>query len=622
MDIIRIPLKNYVHIKDSISNITYMLEGPVTYALKSHESIVLDITPNIQLGSNQYIVIYNPVSRNSKKELMYEDFGQIKLRWGEEEIRTDQEYKDPFPLFPGEQIIGKIEPFVIIPANEEIKLLAVRSFYDDVKKKQRKPGDTWMYRGPMNYIPRVEAKVISRISAFIIKPNTAMKIRAVRDTVDKYGNKRKAGEEWLIREPGSYLPNVDEEVVTSCVKAFTLTDKVALHLKSNRDYVDVYGKKRKAGDEWLVTLHDSDSHIQDVHEIVVKKVDINILSNRQYCVIINPVVNGVPQYGNKILKRGEASFFLQPGEVLEDNTIKDAIVLDENEALLLKAKKPYKDGDVLRNSGDQWMIKGPCEFILPLELSLLEKRRAIPLNESEGIYVRDIFTGQVKVVSGQTYLLAAHEELWDKELSPLVEQLLIKQKSGSIFAGATKDKGGNLKYGYNEIMEMKAREKHRVITFQAPDGSAVQIFDYKEIKSRVVFGPEEIKLGPHEEFTVVFLSGDKPKRENVLQNIGLRLGPENMGDIIEVETRDHARLKIQLSYTWQFNVDKKNQEEAQLMISSDMLVKISHLKSEVLSVLFLSKFSTRTQPTLLNQLFSELMKMVLLEIISNSKAII
>ena len=392
-------------------------------------------------------------------------------------------------------------------------------------------------------------------------------MRANRDCEDKYGNDRKAGEEWLIRDPGAYLPNTEEEIIDSCVKAVTLTDKIALHLKAKNDFIDVYGIKRNSGDEWLITLHNSDSHIPDVHELFIKKVDIIILSNRQYCVINNPVVEGVPQYGKKILKRGESSFFLQPGEILEDNTTKDALVLDENDALLLKAIEPYDDGTEKRNPGDQWMIKGPCEFILPLELKLLEKRRAIPLNESEGIYVRDIFTGHVKVVSGQTYLLAAHEELWEKELSPIVEELLIKQKSGSIFATGVKDKTGNIKYEFNQINNAKGREKHRLITFQSPDGSAVQVFDYKEMKARVVFGPEEIKLGPYEEFTVVYLSGGRPKLENQIQNIGLRLGPENMSDIIEVETRDHARLKIQLSYTWVFNVNKKNESEALKMFT-------------------------------------------------------
>jgi major vault protein len=559
MDIIRVPLKHYVHIKDSITNITYMLEGPVTYALKSHEQIILDITQNIQLGSNQYVIISNPVLRNEAKEIEHEDFGQVKLRWGEEEIRIDEEYKEPFSLYPGESLKGTVRSFMIIQANEELKLLAVREFFDNIKNKKRSPGDTWMVRGPINFIPRVEVQVLKKISAMIIKPNTALKVKALRACTDKYGKPRFAGEEWLIREPGSYLPNNDEEVVDGCINAYTLTDKRALYLKAACDFTDVYTKKRKAGDEWLVTIEDNDTHIQDVSEIFVSIVDITILSSRQYCVIINPVIDGVTQYGKRLLKRGECSFFLQPGESLEGGAIRNVLVLDENEALLLKAIEPYEG----HAPGDRWMLKGPCEFIPPLELELLERRRAIPLNENEGIYVRDIFTGHIRVVSGQTYLLAAHEELWEKELSPLIEDLLLNQKSGSVFiAGETNEVTGEMVYKRNQIKAPKTREKWRVVTFQAPANSAVQVFDYKELKARVVFGTEEIKLGPHEEFTVISLSGKKPKVENQIKNLAILLGPDLMTDIIEVETRDHARLRLQLSYSWQFKVDKKNKEEA------------------------------------------------------------
>jgi len=559
MDIIRIPLRHYVHIKDTLTNITYLVEGAKNYALKSNEVLVKDITPHIQLGKSQYIMVTNPVVK-SEKGVELESFGQVKLRWGEEEIRIDQDYRDPFPLYPGEEIKGKISNFAIVQANEELKLMAVRPFWDKIKEKQRKPGDLWMLRGPINYVPRIECQILKKIQALIIKPNTAIQLRAGRNCVDKYGNKRKAGEEWLVREAGSYLPNTDEEVVNSCVNAYTLTDKVALNLKASCEFVDVYGKSRKAGEEWLVTIDNNDLHIPDVHEKVIKKVEILILSSRQYCVIINPVVDGKPQYGKKLLKRGEASFFLQPGEELEDNKIKEVIVLDENDALLLKAKQVFSDTKVERLPGERWMIKGPCEFILPLELELLEKRKAIPLDENEGIYVRDIFTGNIKMISGQTYLLAAHEELYEKELSPVVEELLSGNFAGTVFASAELDEKGDMKYNKNKTL--KTREKFRVVTFRAPDNSAVQVFDYKSMSSRIVFGPELIKLGPHEEFTVVNLSGKKPKVENQIRNIAILLGPDFMTDIIEVETRDHARLKLQLCYSWKFDVkDKADQVE-------------------------------------------------------------
>jgi hypothetical protein len=53
------------------------------------------------------------------------------------------------------------------------------------------------------------------------------------------------------------------------------------------------------------------------------------------------------------------------------------------------------------------------------------------LAENEGLYVRDLWNGQVKLVKGpQTYLLKEYEELWEKELQPEVERLLQLNQSG------------------------------------------------------------------------------------------------------------------------------------------------------------------------------------------------
>ena len=67
---------------------------------------------------------------------------------------------------------------------------------------------------------------------------------------------------------------------------------------------------------------------------------------------------------------------------------------------------------------------------------------------------------------------------------------------------------------------------------------------------RVVFGPELVMLGPDEQFTQLSLSGGKPKRPNVIKALCLLLGPDFCTDIITIETADHARLQLQLSYNW------------------------------------------------------------------------
>jgi major vault protein len=77
-------------------------------------------------------------------------------------------------------------------------------------------------------------------------------------------------------------------------------------------------------------------------------------------------------------------------------------------------------------------------------------------------------------------MLKPNEELWKKELPKVVEDLVAKERVSEAESGE--------------------RDKTRVVTFRAPHNSAVQIYDYKEKKSRVVFGPELIMLGPDEQF--------------------------------------------------------------------------------------------------------------------------
>jgi major vault protein len=154
-------------------------------------------------------------------------------------------------------------------------------------------------------------------------------------------------------------------------------------------------------------------------------------------------------------------------------------------------------------------------------------------------------------------MLKANEELWAKELPKAVEELLSKERETSEVR--TQD--------YGKKYDILPRDKTRVVTYRAPHNSAVQIYDYKAKRARVVFGPELIMLGPDEDFTVLSLSGDVPKRPNVIKTLALLLGPDFMTDIVTVETADHARLSLKLAYNWEFNVNKEDQEDAASIFS-------------------------------------------------------
>merc|ERR1712072_1555063 len=294
------------------------------------------------------------------------------------------------------------------------------------------------------------------------------------------------------------------------------------------------------------------------------KVPILTLTNRQYCVILDPYVDGEQKLGTKKVVKGEVSFFLLPGETLE-NGVEEVYVLAEDEALLLQSVESFEDGDSKRASGERWMLQGPIEYIPPVQAKVLERRVALPLDANEGVYVRDLTTGQVRAVIGETYMLKANEELWEKELPLEVEELLEAQKlrntylppMGAVASGIGGGVRSKVKERKRAVRDNRgSRDKTQVVKFRVPHNCAIQLYNYKSKASRISFGPDMIMLMPDEQFSVMSLSGDKPKRPKRIKSLALQLGPDFMTDILVVETSDHARLKLTLSYNWHFDVDR------------------------------------------------------------------
>ncbi|XP_071945431.1 major vault protein-like [Antedon mediterranea] len=551
--IYRIPPYYYIHVLDQNSNVTRVEIGPRTYIRQDHERVIFGPQKMIMVPPRNYCIIENPAQKDKDGAVVLDKTGQIKLSHADQEIRLSQ---DPFPLFPGEVLKQAVSPLKVVPANCALRLRAVLD-YEDASGEKRVAGDEWLFEGPGTYIPRKEVAVDETIRATIIKPNQAIKLRARKETQDREGNLRVTGEEWLVKKVGAYLPGAYEEVV-DVVNAYVLTEKKALHLRANRTFSDSKGVKRKNGEEWLIKMEDNEAHIPDVYEEVVGVKDIITLNNRQYCVILDPVgADGKPQLGQKKLSKGEKSFFLMPGEKLEKG-IQNVFILGEDEGIILRANEGFKDTlcDCERKPGDKWMMRGPMEYVPPVEVDVLTKRKAIPLDENEGIYVRDTKNGKVRAITGVTYMLNQDEELWSKELPPAVENLLMSMKDPLADRGVR---------GATAVAE---REKTKVVTLRVPHNASVQIYDYKEKKARVVFGPELVMLGPDEQFTQLSLSGGKPKRPNVIKSLCLLLGPDFCTDIIVIETADHARLQLQLSYNWHFEVnDKKDEKDAAKLFS-------------------------------------------------------
>ncbi|KAJ8414160.1 hypothetical protein AAFF_G00050300 [Aldrovandia affinis] len=558
--IIRIPPHHYIHVLDQNTNIARVETGPLTYIRQDNERVLFPPARMTMVPPRHYCVVLNPIARDEEGRVLFDQSGQVKLRHADLEIRLTQ---DPFPLYPGEEIEQDVTTLQVVYPDTALRLRALLDFEEEGGEK-KVAGDEWLFEGPGTYIPRKEVEVVETVKATVIRENQAIRLIARKEGLDRGGVRRVTGEEWQVIKVGAYLPGVHEEVV-DIVNAFILTDKKALHMRALRPFRDSGGRERRTGEEWLVTSADREAHIPSVAEEVVGVVNVTTLSSRHYCVILDPVGHdGKPQLGQKRVVKGEKSFFLQPGEQLE-NGIQDVYVLSEEEGLVLKAVEAFTDTEglqeededegeggsvrrgVFRRPGDRWMLRGPIEYVPPVTVEVLLRRQAIPLDENDGIYVRNIKTGKVSAVIGQTYMLTHNEELWEKELPHNVETLLATARD------PLADRSERERQG-----DKKERDKTRVVSYRVPHNAAVQVYDYREKRARIVFGPEMVMLGPDEQFTVLSLSGGKPKRPNVIKAVCLLLGPDFCTDIITIETADHARLQLQLAYNWHFDIDSNS----------------------------------------------------------------
>lgn len=258
-------------------------------------------------------------------------------------------------------------------------------------------------------------------------------------------------------------------------------------------------------------------------------MNLTVLSSDQYCYILDPIdpETGLNQVGKRVLRTGPANFFLKPHESI-DGGIKNAYILTEEQGLLLR---DISEGD---KSGKQWMVTGPCKYAPPVEAEVVEERRAIILDVNEGIYVRDLESGDVRIVKGRNaYILKAHEVLVEKSFDERLEAL---------------------------IDPTLKRDKTKAVTIYLGHNEAVHIYKEKDNTSRVVLGPEVVMLEYDEHVTINVLSGKTPKEEGIIKTIKIKLGPDFMTDIFKVETSNSAKLRICISYNWHFEYDKNNQD--------------------------------------------------------------
>merc|ERR1719498_639235 len=112
--IIRIAPYEYVHILNNNTNVTRIEIGPQTYTRKEQERIVLGPEGMVTIPPRHYVVVLDPVQRDDDGEVVKDEYGSVVLQYGETQIRLHRDYKDPFPLYPGESLEGDLKELPVL----------------------------------------------------------------------------------------------------------------------------------------------------------------------------------------------------------------------------------------------------------------------------------------------------------------------------------------------------------------------------------------------------------------------------------------------------------------------------------------------------------------------------
>ena len=464
----RISLKNreYAYIEDANRGVVLVEIGPKVLTLEAHLTLVSK-SRMIELGTGSWCVVRNPVVREDNKVAL-DDFGQARIAVGDREVRVGPQV---FPLYPGEELEGEISAEDVLGVYDALRLRALTAFMDE-----RAPGGA---------------------------------------------RRREAGDEWLVRGPGRYVPNASVIVVS--------TEKA------------------------------------------------RVLKETEYCIVLNPVdrATGKIQEGRRKVISGPDVFFLEPGEALEGD-VRRKHVLSEMQGLKLQALDDFSEPEEgsaqrLRKAGDTWIVRGPRTYV-PNEKVVIQKEiSALSLGQGEGLYVRDLRSGKVSLVQGPCqFMPEAHQELHEKRLSSEAEALLglapPPQGPHLTTVDAKDAKPSRPASGSSDRVD-----RTRAIVLRIEDNTSVLINDFETNHARVEFGPAKVMLRPYEDVTVLDLSGSTPKRPRQLKVLMLRLGPDFATDLFEVATRDHARLRIKLSYKWQFDVEGDSEKDKAIFRVNDFI---------------------------------------------------
>ncbi len=291
-----------------------------------------------------------------------------------------------------------------------------------------------------------------------------------------------------------------------------------------------------------------------------------VLAEKEYCVIVDAD-------GKRQIKVGPARVFPGPYDTFmtagSRNRIYDAYELLPQRALWLRVIASISRAELADklprgvaldkdeyHPGDEILLTGVSTFFVPFnEIEILSPEsglavvgndhskvfiEAIGIDQKSGIYVRDLTTGEVRLVRGkQSYLVDPRKEVQITRTVPADDW--------------------NLWIAANEPHKLTAVPVTTpwAVSITVPNNTAVLITSAND--RRVVEGPCVTLLGYEETLYPVLLSTGTPKSDqDPLRTCFLRTVGNRVSDEIAIETADFVRVAIRVSYSVTFTTAQRD----------------------------------------------------------------
>ncbi|WAR20713.1 MVP-like protein [Mya arenaria] len=271
----------------------------------------------------------------------------------------------------------------------------------------------------------------------VVRAGQAIRVEAVYDHTDEDDEERLACEQWQIPGPCLFYPTPNMKMV-DIIDPIIIKTGMAVKVRAQQGFTDDEGRERVTGEEWY--LNTPGAHLPHVYEEVVSFEERQTLTENTG-LILRATQTLIDANGEVV--SSQSRLVLGQGQycvVLDPVDNKGKPQLARRQLRVGCASFFLNPGERLEKGIQQSDVLSETEAIVLQAEEEFKDIKQIPLSKNEGIYVQDTQSG-------------------------------------------------------------KGRDKTRVVQYRCPGNTAVQVNNYLDKTARVVFGPDLVILGPHDNFT-------------------------------------------------------------------------------------------------------------------------